>query len=201
LPGDCHLEFSMPNLILIRHSNSKLDPDLPPHQWGLTEEGRRRCLPLAEQLRPYAPEVIVTSKEPKAIQTGQIVAETFGGLPCHATEGLHEHRREHGPIVGADQFRERVFNLFARPDLLIFGLETAHEALDRFTGAVESVLVNHPNKNIAIVSHGTVMSLYYGQITGENAYAFWQALGLPAFYVVTLPEYRLLSVAMQIETS
>ena len=188
----------MPHLILIRHSNSKLDPDIPPYEWGLTDQGRQRCIPLAEQVRPYTPDVVVTSDEPKAIQTGQIVAEILD-FPCQLAAGLHEHQLEGGPLMSGDQFRATVATLFARPADLIFGLETANEALNRFSRAVESILAKYPEQNIAIVSHGTVLSLFYGQITGEDACKFWQTLGLPAFYVVSRPDFRLISTVMQIQ--
>ena len=83
----------MKKLILIRHSISKQDPNLSPHQWELTEEGRALCIPLAKQLQIHEPEIIITSIEPKAIQTGEIVAQELT-IPCWTAEGLHEHERE-----------------------------------------------------------------------------------------------------------
>jgi broad specificity phosphatase PhoE len=47
---------------------------------------------------------------------------------------------------------------------------------------------------IIIVTHGTVMSLYYQVLSGEDAYSFWQRLGLPAFYTVSWPDGEVLSI-------
>lgn len=189
----------MKKLILIRHSISKQDPNLSPHQWELTEEGRALCIPLAKQLQIHEPEIIITSIEPKAIQTGEIVAQELT-IPCWTAEGLHEHEREQGEMLSQEEWQKQIASLFANPDALIFGKETANQALTRFMGAVESILSTYPHKKIAIVSHGTVMSLFYNQITGRDPFEFWQEFGSPAFYVASWPYYIVTSLATQIET-
>ncbi len=188
----------MSKIIFIRHSLSKLDESLPPHHWGLTQEGRARCYPLAEILRDFAPELIFTSVEPKAVQTGEIVAQKLG-IPCHVRGGLHEHERDRGPIVSREEFLARIANLFSNPDQLVMGRETANQALARFSTTVQELVAAHPLQNIGIVSHGTVMSLYYAQITGDDIFPFWQALGLPAFYVVSWPERAVISQLLSLE--
>jgi len=187
----------MRKLILVRHSNSKLDPDIPPHEWGLTDHGAARCIPLAEILSKHKPGIIITSVEPKARQTGEIIAKTLG-TPCLTAANLHEHEREVGGILSKDAFCALIADLFAIPDVLIFGLETARDALDRFSEAVGSVMADYPGRNVAIVTHGTVMSLYYGSISGDNSFNFWRQLGLPSFYTVSWPECVVLSTIMNI---
>jgi broad specificity phosphatase PhoE len=187
----------MRKLILVRHSNSKLDPELPPDQWRLTKEGRMRCIPLSSELAKHEPEIIITSVEPKARETGEITAKVLG-LPCLTAENLHEHKREQAGFLRQEKFLELLANLYAYPDTLIFGLETAREALNRFTQAVDAVMANHQINNIAIVSHGTVMSLFYGEITGNDPNHFWRQLGLPGFYTVSWPELVLQSVITEI---
>ena len=65
----------MSTVILIKHSLPQIDPDIPARQWVLSAKGERRCLPLAEKLNGYQPDIIITSDEPKAVTTGQRVAE------------------------------------------------------------------------------------------------------------------------------
>jgi broad specificity phosphatase PhoE len=166
----------MPNLIFIRHSQSQPDSEIPSRLWQLTDEGRRRCEPLAEQLIPYELDVIMTSTEPKAIETGELVAQKLE-IPCRVMENLHEHERETAPFFDTqEEFREAVANLFVRPTELVFGDETAFEAQARFSEAVESVIAAYPQNNIAIVTHGTVLSLFASQYTRQESYAIWQSL-------------------------
>jgi broad specificity phosphatase PhoE len=187
----------MRKLIIIRHSISKMDQNLPPYQWGLTGEGRARCIPLAEKLVVHDPNVIVTSDEPKAEQTGEIVAQELS-LPLHTAANIHEHRRKGGIILSQEEFLEKIRDLFENPDQCVYGLESAQQALNRFSVAVKKIMVDYPDQNVGLVTHGTVMSLYYGVLSGEDPYEFWCRLGLPAFYTVLWPDGSVSSQVMEI---
>jgi broad specificity phosphatase PhoE len=188
----------MPNLVFIRHSQSQPDPHTPSRLWTLTEEGRRRCEVLADQLLPYNLDVIITSTEPKAIETAELAAQKLE-VPCLVMEGLHEHERESAPFFdNKEKFLEAVANLFANRAELVFGDETGFQAHTRFAGAVDAVLAAYPLKNIAIVTHGTVLSLFVSQKTGEDIYEFWQSLGMPAIIAFSYPELRMIAQSKEI---
>jgi 2,3-bisphosphoglycerate-dependent phosphoglycerate mutase len=180
-------------LILIRHSQSQLQPDHPASQWPLTEAGRRRCSALAARMAAYAPDLIVTSRERKAGETGAFVAAQLG-LPVSSAEGLHEHMREHIGWLPSPDFEHAVAAFFMRPEELVFGEETATQAVARFDAAVQTVLVSHPGKNVAIVAHGTVITLFAAQHAGIAPLPFWKRLGMPAMVAFSLPDLRLLEV-------
>ena len=188
----------MPNLVLIRHAQSQPEPGIPPRLWPLTAAGQRRCVPLAERLIPYELARVITSAEAKARETGELVAQRLG-IPCEVRENLHEHARETAPYFGTrEEFQDAVATLFSRPAELVFGEETAIQARDRFAGAVQSVLAEYPLENIAIVTHGTVLSLWVSQHAGIEAFSFWRKLGMPAFVVFGLPEMELLAQVNEI---
>lgn len=149
----------MAHLILIRHSVPEIIPSVPASQWSLSEEGRRRCQLLADRLRPYHPDVFVTSREPKAVATGQLAADLLG-LPCTSADGLQEHDRRYVSFATREQFEAAVAELFAEPERLVFGSESADQAHQRFSQAVAGVVARHPNLNVCIVTHGTVMTLF-----------------------------------------
>src|SRR5439155_6030786 len=128
-------------------------------QWQLTEEGRVRCQLLAERLLPCAPTVIVTSHEPKAIQTGERVAEILK-RPVVTADNLHEHDRSNETTFhGFETFRSIIASLFEKPHALVYGKETADEAHARFAGAVRDVVKRYPDGNLVIVTHATVLTL------------------------------------------
>lgn len=173
-------------LILIRHSQSKLDPGRDAHLWSLTQIGKQRCLSLAQALKLYKLEQIITSTEPKAIETGRETAQHLN-IPTQTAEGLHEHDRIAVPFYDDHtEFLGLVGQLFAQPDQLVFGNETANQALSRFSQAVDAV-IKQTTGNIGIVTHGTVMSLFVGKVSGRDAHTYWQQLKLPAYAVFTLP--------------
>jgi broad specificity phosphatase PhoE len=191
----------MPNtLILIRHSQSQTEPDRPASQWPLTKEGRRRCIALAECLAAYAPDVIVTSRERKASETGALVAARMG-RPIAVADGLHEHQREQVGWLSNPAFEQAVAAFFTRPDDLVFGEETAGQAGARFDSAVRDVIAAHSGQTVAIVSHGTVITLFIAQHAGVAPLPFWNSLDMPAIVVMSLPDLKLLEVISRLEIS
>ncbi|HEV8636387.1 MAG TPA: histidine phosphatase family protein, partial [Chloroflexota bacterium] len=149
----------MRRLLLIRHAESAVVEGIPPDRWGLTGEGRRRCADLAERLRAREIGALVASREPKAAQTARLVAERLG-VPWSTAEGLHEHERDATPWLGREEWEARIAELFRRPDAPVFGRETARAALERFAAAVEPIAAARPAGDLAIVTHGTVLTLF-----------------------------------------
>ena len=80
----------MRKLILVKHARPQVTDGVASHEWGLSDEGRAACGPLAEAIRPHDPAVIVTSNEPKAQETGRLVADALG-KPLETVPGLQEH--------------------------------------------------------------------------------------------------------------
>jgi broad specificity phosphatase PhoE len=187
-------------LILIRHSQSQQEPERPASQWPLSEEGRRRCTALADRLAAYAPDMIVTSRERKASETGALIAARLG-RPVTAANGLHEHQREHVGWLSSPAFEQAVTAFFTHPNALVFGEGTAAQAGARFDAAVRGVLVAHPNQTVAIVSHGTVITLFVAQHAGVAPLPFWKSLGMPAIVALALPELRPLEVIPRIDST
>jgi broad specificity phosphatase PhoE len=180
-------------LILVRHSLPAIDPEVASARWPLSAEGRERCLALAERLAEYDLTAIVTSTEPKASETGQIVADVLG-IPCDSAPNLHEHERANVGFGTTEQFIKQVIRLFEHPEELVMGSETADQAHSRFALAVSAVVEQHPAGNLAVVSHGTVMTLFISRIANLDLVPFWQRLGLPAYAVLSLPTWHLLEV-------
>ena len=87
-------------LILVRHAQPAIDEARPPPEWRLSEAGRAAAGALAERLAPYAPVAAGASPEPKALETGEIVAARFG-LPVAADAGFAEHHRPDLPFQRA----------------------------------------------------------------------------------------------------
>jgi broad specificity phosphatase PhoE len=187
----------MPYLILVKHSLPEINPDVPAASWKLSAEGRKRCAPLANALAVYHPGTIITSLEPKAIETGQLVA-THLGLTCTPGDDLHEHLRLTVPFSGRQEFEAEIARFFAEPDRLVLGEETAAQASVRFERAVAELVSHHPQETLIVISHGTVISLFYKSRTAKDPYSLWQALDLPAYLVFSLPEPELVEVVSEL---
>lgn len=172
-------------LILVKHSVPQLEPDHPASTWKLSEEGRLRAHRLAEQLEDFAPEVLVSSEEPKAKETADILGDQLR-LPVRILPGLREHDRSKVPFLSHAAFQRAIREFFQQPDELVFGGETANQAHARFYGAVHSVLKEHIDKTVVIVTHGTVISLFVSRLTGSSDLELWSKLGLPSLVAMDL---------------
>jgi broad specificity phosphatase PhoE len=158
-------------LLLVRHSVPAPDPSVPSEEWRLSEEGRSLCGPLAIQVGAHEPRRLLTSPEPKALETAELIAPVLG-LDVEIEDGLRETAREQNVL------HERIRQLFAKPDEVVFGEESASAALARFSRVVEGV-----EEQAAFVTHGTVISLYVAGSDPDGGFEYWKTLGLP--HVVT----------------
>ncbi len=174
----------MQKLILIKHASPLVDPAKSSELWRLSDAGREKCVPLAERLAVHAPKVIVSSEEPKARETAEIVARHLN-VSSNSAPGLHEHDRSNVPHMRSSEFISMMELFFRRPDERVLGRETATAALDRFERAIEDVLDQHSDGNVAIVSHGTVIALYVAKRSGRAAFELWREMGLPSFVVLS----------------
>ncbi len=186
------------NLILVKHAMPALEPGVPSRGWRLSDGGRALCIPLAERLAAYKPAVIAASAEPKATETGQIVAD-YLGAPLEVIEGLHENDRTSLGWLGSEELEAMIARFFAEPDQRVLGNETADEAHTRFAAAVGDVCTRHPDGNIVIVAHGTVITLFVSRLAGMEPFPFWKRLGLPSFVGLSLPNYAVQAVFDAIE--
>jgi len=185
-------------LVLIKHALPEIEVDRSSRDWVLSDDGRKQCVLLAEMLKAYAPDVCVTSDEPKAQETGRLVANQLT-LPWVTMPNLHEHDRSGVPFMDdRDAWHKVVRGLFRRPEDLVFGRETAIQAQDRFLPAVEHVLEAHPDQTVAVASHGTVISLFVAGKAGVDGFDLWQRLGLPSFVVLSIPSFEIIDVVGEI---
>jgi len=185
------------HLILIKHAMSQIDETKSAPDWLLSDSGRASCTPLADALHPYKPDLLITSEEPKAHETGQLVADALQ-IPYSSAPNFHEHDRKGVPFIPPETWHTTVKTFFACPSDLIFGNETANQARRRFTQAVEKAVKTHPHKTIAIATHGTVISLFVAQKTRTNGFDLWLQLNLPSYAVFDLPDYKLNTIVTQI---
>jgi broad specificity phosphatase PhoE len=180
-------------LLLVRHAAPLVDPALPSARWSLSAAGRAACGPLAVALAPFAPRAIVTSDEPKAIETGALLGAALG-VAAVAGAGLHEHDRTGVPVLAPAAWQAAMVGFFASPDERVLGRESAREAADRFAAAVARVVAEAPTGTLAIVAHGTVMSLFAARHGAGDAHALWRRLLMPCALVMTEPGFQLAGI-------
>ncbi len=102
------------------------------------------------------------------------------GLEVRPRPDLHENDRTglaFGPI---EALKARIRAFFERPNERVMGEETAAEALERFEAAIRRLLAETDGDNVAVVTHGTVLTLLAARYNPIGAYDFWNGLSLPS---------------------
>jgi broad specificity phosphatase PhoE len=184
-------------LILAKHSVPDIIEERPAREWQLSEQGRQRAIALGERLKTYNPVCVVSSDEPKALETGRISAAELG-LPCATEAGLYEHERRRIGFLSTARFVDGVRDLFRYPGQLVFGDETADHSYERFASAIDQLVVRVPAGNIVVITHGTVISLFASRRAGVDGFSLWQSLELPSFIVLSLPGFKIVNAVKRV---
>ncbi|HEX7001175.1 MAG TPA: histidine phosphatase family protein [Trueperaceae bacterium] len=199
-----HQELASADLLLVRHARPELRAGVKASEWRLAADAEEATTALAAEvdrlLEPTGRRVtqLWSSTEPKAIGTARALGAVWG-LGVEQLEDLGEHRRGPLPIVGDLEWRETIATLFARPDELVLGSETATEARLRFTAAIGEVLrFGEAGDLSAVATHATVMTLLLAAANGIAAMSLWGSLGMPdALFVDSRRGFRLVGRAWQ----
>lgn len=182
-------ERNVRKLVLVRHSQPRIERNVPAAEWGLSDLGRRRAESMAANLRGYRVSLIWCSREPKAVETAEVLGNALG-VPIRVKTGLEEHHRGNVPFFPTTQeFEQAVEAFFSQPSRLVLGSETASQARDRFAAAIEAVLEADSGDAI-VITHGTVMTLYLARVADVEPMSFWRELQTPCLVEVELPHMR-----------
>lgn len=163
-------------LLLIRHAQTSKNKSLPPETWRLDPAGADAL----DSLRDAWPWQEVanwfSSPEPKALET----AAGLTDRPVQSVPELAElQRRWSDDYVGSVG---RLFGDTASPAEP--GWETGDDALRRFDRALREI-VEASEGDVAVVSHGLVISLWAGALRGGSVdHDEWRSLGFPDLLVL-----------------
>ena len=189
----------MAKLLLIKHARPEVDPEVASEEWRLGAEGRDGAKRLAERLASFRFARLYSSVEPKALETAQIVARPRE-LSVSEYPDLHEHDRRDVPHMASREFISMVALFFSQPGARVLGNETADEAYARFGGAVDGVLGKERggDGDVAIVTHGTVISLFAQRRAGVEPFGLWRRMGLPSYIVLETEGWGVVEVCERV---
>jgi broad specificity phosphatase PhoE len=149
----------------ITHPEVSIDPAVPVPDWRLSPVGIRR-MQLAV-LRPWLAAVrsVLCSAERKAMEAADILAHHLGVTPV-IVQSLGENDRLATGYLPRSEFEAMADEFFARPQVSIRGWERAIDAQRRIVQAVEQVIATSDGRDIAIISHGAVGTLFLCHLKG-----------------------------------
>lgn len=176
-------EAHRPRLYLVRHASPTVRPEVPGAAWHLSPEGRAAADTLAKEPHWAGMTVIHTSSEPKAVGTAQRIAAQHS-LSIRIDDALHEVG---GRTWAGEGYAEQARRYLAGD--LLKGWEPAGTALVRVRDCIDDILARHEGTEVALVSHGLVLTLYLADLLGMDAgasYSVWSGIRLPDLAIIDL---------------
>lgn len=149
------------NLVLIRHSKSLVNPNIPITTWGLTTEG----IALAEKLNGISQikslEVLYSSLQTKALETA-VLATKNTGIPIKTDSRLTESTSFTNKFLSSEELEQNARNYYSDRYLGFNKGESFEQSASRFNLAIEDIAkLEAGKKTIGIVSHGNILTAVY----------------------------------------
>lgn len=183
-------------IYFVRHGQTQFSRELEREGGGagLTEEGARDALRVAELLADEGIDVIVSSPQHRARDTVAPLAERTGKRIT-----LHEALKERAiGSLRADipdaELRRAIALSFEDLDAALPEGETTRQARDRAVPIVAKLLAEHAGKRIAIGTHGNIMTILLHYFDARYGYSFWEGTSKPDIYRARFEGDRLAEV-------
>jgi broad specificity phosphatase PhoE len=120
-----------PTVFFITHPNVAIDRAIPVPDWPLNDRGRARMRAMTAHPWTRAVRHIFASKERKACEAAQLLADCLGLDGYTAMAELGENDRSATGFLAEDEFEATADAFFARPQESIRGWERAADAQAR----------------------------------------------------------------------
>lgn len=149
-------------IIFLRHADTQKDPNLNAALWGLSEDGIKQAEEVANVPIMNEVDVIFVSDEKKTSLTVEPLARKLG-KEIKSLAFFDEVKRG-DKFLTKEEFEAEKVKQLKDLDYPAFGGESGNEALVRFKQGVEQVSKENTGKIILIVTHGTVLNLYFADL-------------------------------------
>jgi 2,3-bisphosphoglycerate-dependent phosphoglycerate mutase len=175
-------------IYFVRHAHSIYTTDelnRPLSIEGLTDAKRVVSILKEEDI-----DLVYSSPYKRAIQTIQGVADYFD-VPIQIEDNFRERLLSDYPV---EDFNEAITKVWQDYDYSFQGGESNNVAQRRGIMSLLKVMQEHPDKNIAIGTHGNIMVLMMNYYDSRYGFEFWKQLEMPDIYVLTFDNSRLIDV-------
>jgi len=171
-------------IIFLRHADTQKDPNLHAALWGLSEEGKKQAEEVANLSIMNEVDVIYVSEEKKTSLTVEPLAKKLGK---EATPlAFFDEVKRGDKFLTKEEFEAEKVKQLKDLGYHAFGGESGKEALARFKQGVEQASKDDTGKTILIVTHGTVLNIYFADLlnTYDKLPERWQKTAFCAYGVV-----------------
>ncbi len=181
----------MSYLYLVRHPRTHVDPMRQPHEWDLSEQGRAQAKALSAASFWKNVSSLYVSNQQKAIAAARIIVAEHKIEVVPLVE-LAEVGRGPQVYTSAADYNNILEQFFDHPDRSVSGWESSGVALHRFESAVQQILKQRSDGSVAILSHGTILTLYTAMLDGEPpTLARWRNIGFATVATVDIDSMQI----------
>jgi broad specificity phosphatase PhoE len=166
------------SIYFLRHAETTVDPSLPTQEWSITPNGLQRAREMAKSDVFSKIEGIVHSSEKKARQTADAFAEELA-VDIYEIPELGELQRHHEGFLSNQEYRSLVRTTLTDWDCNVRDWESGAGALLRFVEGVKRINIMFYSRNILVVSHGLVLTLYFCQLRNFQSIAYERWTQMP----------------------
>ena len=149
-------------LIFLRHAHTQKDPLINVAKWGLSEDGKQQAKNVSEMPIMNFVDVIYVSEEQKTFLTAEPLAKKLNKKP-QSLSFFNEVKRG-DKFLTKEEFESEKVKQLTNLSYSAFDGESGIEALARFKQGVEFVIKENQNKTILIVTHGTILNIYFANL-------------------------------------
>lgn len=171
-------------LIFLRHAYPEKDPLINAAKWSLSEEGKLQAQKVSEMPIINFVDVIYVSEENKTFLTVEPLAKKLNKKP-QPLSYFNEVKRG-DKFLTKEEFKLEKVKQLLDLSYTAFDGESGMEALLRFKQGVEFVTKENNNKTILIVTHGTILNIYFANLLNvyENLPSRWDKTNFCAIGIV-----------------
>lgn len=149
-------------LIFLRHAYPQKDPLINAAKWGLSEKGLLQAEDVSRMPIMDSVDIIYVSEELKTSLTVEPLAKRLNIKP-YELPFFNEVKRG-DKFLTKEDFESEKFKQLSDLSYCAFDGEKGTDALARFKQGVELVIKENPNKTILIVTHGTILNIYFASL-------------------------------------
>ena len=169
-------------IYFVRHAKSIWDPNIPEQQRALSPEGKKQAAAIVSKLSARNIQKIYSSTAKRAIQTIEPFAKN-AGLKIEIIPEFRE--REMTPCDSFETFISNVKRTWQDFNFKPKGWERGISCQKRAFEKLKKLAKIHEDKNIAISSHGMVISLCLNKIDLSWSFQEWKDLTMPAIVALS----------------
>ncbi|SDZ13873.1 histidine phosphatase family protein [Bacillus sp. 166amftsu] len=178
------------NIYFIRHAHS-------PFIYGqerkrpLSKEGRESATKLVNSLQDISFDTVLSSPYTRSLQTLEGLIDPSKII---VKEDLRERTLKGNYKLPENEIELAIKKSFEDLDFRLEGGETVREAQCRSLPIIFKIIENPAFKNVAIGTHGNIMTCIMNYFDNSFGYTFWKSTEKPDTYKLTFNGYHLISV-------